>query len=359
MTPVVQAAGIIVVAVTLADIYLTVLQGGAVSLFSNRVNMTVWRVFTLARGLLGPRARPMLAYAGPTLIAVTVLLWVSLLLLGFALIYWPVLGEDIVASDGPTPTSFATALYVSGFSVSTLGTGDLTAQTGTYRLVTVLEAVLGFSIVTASLTYLLSVYSAVTRNNAAASWLHHATSDRASAAHLVARLGPGGDFSNAAQTVSTISHDLVQLIESHHTYVVLRYFRFSNPSLSIPRIAYLVLDTAAIIRCALPDDSSRTFRDSVAVAQLQAAGEQMVNELARDFLPPGLVERKAGALEPDAWRAHFQDAVDTLRAEGIPVVDDVARAADRYVIHRRAWLPLVAAFADYLDYDWDSIAPGI
>lgn len=338
------------------DVYLTVLQSGSIALLSNRLNRIVWNAFRQGSRRL-PRRDWLLTYAGPTIIAATVGMWVILLLVGFALIYWPALGDDIVSTNPPTPTGFATALYVSGYSLSTLGTGDLVAQEDSYRLLIVFESIVGFSTVTASLTYLLAVYNAVTRNNAAAAWMHHATGDRGDAVQLLRHLGPGGDFSGARGTLSTMSHDLVEIVESHHTHVVLRYFRFTNPDLSLARVALLALDTTSLIATAMDDDAYRSFKHSAAVAQLRKGGRQLITELATDFIPPGLPAAEAEHLNEPAWRRHYRQALDALHGEGIVTVADPHAGEEEYVALRRTWMPLVLAFTKYLAYEWDEVAP--
>jgi hypothetical protein len=62
-------------------------------------------------------------------------------------------------------------------------------------------------------------------------------------------------------------------------------------------------------------------------------------------LEPGVKQR---------WRAHYEQAVEKLRAEGIAV--DVDAGADKYVALRREWEAYVVAFADYMLYDWDEVA---
>lgn len=57
--------------------------------------------------------------------ALNLMTWVMLLIIGFALIFLPVLGTQIVASNGETPTA-------------------------PYRLLEVLGALIGFSVLTAS-----------------------------------------------------------------------------------------------------------------------------------------------------------------------------------------------------------------
>ncbi len=125
----------------------------------------------------------------PSLLVATVAMWISLLILGFALIFWPALGNQIRMETGSTPTDFATAIYYSGYALTTLGTGEITTQTSTYRLLMVLEAVIGFSVLTMTLTYFSSVYSHLIERNTFALSIHHRTAKTADAAELLARIG--------------------------------------------------------------------------------------------------------------------------------------------------------------------------
>lgn len=121
-----QTLGVGLVLVSLTDIFLTVLYArSGVSVLSNRVYQGGWRFFRSAALALPSHKDRLLAYGGPTLLVLTVLFWVLLLLVGFALIVWPALGSAIQASTGETPTNFVAALYYAGFSLTTLGTGDI------------------------------------------------------------------------------------------------------------------------------------------------------------------------------------------------------------------------------------------
>lgn len=160
-----QLLGVALVLVALADIFLAVLyaRSGA-SLLSDRLNRVLWRLFrSVALALPGAGRGLLLAYAGPSLLILSITLWVVLLLSGFALIVHPALGSAIRSSSGPTPTGFVAALYYAGFSLTTLGTGDIVPFTAFQRLLTVFMAAVGFSVLTLSLTFLTSVYSALVR----------------------------------------------------------------------------------------------------------------------------------------------------------------------------------------------------
>ena len=112
----------------------------------------------VAQQLLGDRRGGLLSSAGPSLLAVTVVTRIFLLALGFPLIVWLGLGTGVQASQGPTLTDFWTAFYYSSYSLTTLGVGDLVPETSLYRILTVPETGIGFSVFTLALAYFMSVY---------------------------------------------------------------------------------------------------------------------------------------------------------------------------------------------------------
>ena len=149
-----QVAGGAVVLLTLTDVFFTVLfPASGHGPLRRPLSRQVWRLFaTVGRRLPRGRRRRFLAYSGPVQISATILTWVTLLVAGWAMVFAPALGESVRASQGPTDTGFGTALYFSGFALTTLGTGDVVATTATYRVMTVAEAALGFSAFTMALT---------------------------------------------------------------------------------------------------------------------------------------------------------------------------------------------------------------
>src|SRR5687768_10846739 len=119
-----QLLGAALVLLALADVFLTVLHPRAdAGVVSPRLNRAIWTLFRVGSRPFRRRGEFILCYAGPVLLALTVAVWVMLLVVGFALIYWPALGREI-AAIGDTPHDFATALYFSGTCLTTLGFGD-------------------------------------------------------------------------------------------------------------------------------------------------------------------------------------------------------------------------------------------
>src|SRR5918999_5923339 len=103
-----------------------------------------------------------------------------------ALIGWPHMNEAFSNASGLAPLGFIDALYYSGGTGMVLGYGDITPQNAVGKILAFVEAGLGVAFMTAVITYMLTVTSAVAERNALANEVLGGT-DRAGDAvnHLI------------------------------------------------------------------------------------------------------------------------------------------------------------------------------
>lgn len=346
------AAGTLIVVLAVADIFFTVLfpasRHGPVR---KPLSQGIWRLFRLAGRMTGGRTRRnLLSYSGPTVIAVTMIVWFLLLVSGFAMVYKPVLGTAITAAQGPTDTGWATAFYYSGFTLTTLGIGDVVATSDGYRLIGVLEAALGFAYFSMAITYFLSVYSNLTGRNAFALGLHHLTGKTGDAAQLLARLADGGDLASARQHLSSKAAFLRQTYQEHLFYPVLRHFHYREPCYALPRILLIALETSALLRSALDRDGNATIIDSSALDEMHEGALALLGALV-----PNAEQRSPDPEEVDAWRSRYDEAREVMRAAGIDVRHDADAGRRDYVAQRVRWDAKLHALADVLLYEWDLV----
>jgi hypothetical protein len=156
------ALGVAVALLVYFDAFLTVFhargRGGPLTRWLGRL---VWRLFRITARWRRPAARDRwLSLAAPSMVVLAIAAWGFLLIAGFALIYRPWLSHFLV-SPGRLHDSWTEALYFSGYAATTLGLGDVVADTPPLRFLSVLEAFSGFALVTLAITYLLGVYGAV------------------------------------------------------------------------------------------------------------------------------------------------------------------------------------------------------
>lgn len=349
----VQVVGVGLVLLALIDIFLTVLYPRShVGVLSAPFSRRVWRLFRLAAHFRPMSRNLLLSYSGPILLLMTVVVWVALEMSGFALIAWPVLGSAIQASQGPTSTDFVTALYYSGYALTTLGTGDIVPKTSLYRLLMVLETVIGLSSLTLVLTYFQSVYATLIRRNTFALSLQHRSAGTGDAVELLTRLGPREDFYSAHQAIADMAKDLLSLLESERTYPVLHYFRFEDAYYGLPHIIFLSMDTVSLLRSTLNPKEHASLIHSAAVAELWGSGAQLLVELSKSFLKDRPITK--GQPEQEWWKRYYW-AVERLRAGGVETVVNLEAGADLYISLRCKWEPYVAVLAEYLAYEWSEV----
>ena len=106
----------------------------------------VWLAFR--RTGVGRRAVPL---AGPLALIAVVAVWAAMMTLGWALVYLPHLDDGAVG-----------ALHFSLASLTTLG-ADLSPDAGWLRVAAPFEALLGFGLLSASISWLLLIYPVLTR----------------------------------------------------------------------------------------------------------------------------------------------------------------------------------------------------
>jgi len=352
-----QVVGAALFAVVLLDVFLTVLYArmGA-SLLAGRLAKLTWGGVRTASAPLGERQGVVLSFCGPAILVLLVTAWTAGLTLGAALFIHPALGTGIRSStDGPTPTDFVTAVYAAGNSLSVVGAGEFGPRTTPYRLLYWFNSLVGMSVLSLTLTYLMQLYSALRERNILGLKLHLATGETGDAAELLALVGPHGEFDTAL--LSEAAAEVAAAKEGHHFYPVLFYFRFDTPIYAVSRVCLVALDAVTLIRTALTERYA-TVQQSAPVEQLERGAMKLLESLNRNFLgvtmpnPPPEPDRETR----QRWIRRYAAAVHRLREAGIETSDEMA-GADQYVAIRARWDRHIDALAPAMAYHPHEIDP--
>lgn len=345
-----RVAGVTILLIVMLDVFVTVLfPSNHYGPVFKPLSRGVWFIFRfLGRRTAGQRRRNLLSYGGPVLIIATLTVWFFLIIVGWGMIYKPVLGTAVRASSGETDTGWATAIYFSGYNLTTLGVGDVVADNSFYRLLSVIQAASGFAFFSMVTTYFLSVYSNLTSRNAFALRLHHLSGKTDDAAELLARLTDGPDLSMSRQHLSSAADILRQIYQTHRFYPVLHYFHYRESYYALPRILFVALESTALLRSALdPKHYSALIRSSV-VDELFEAAMALLRELVS-----GIRASSPSDEELMEWRKRYVNAATRLADAGIHVRDDVAVAMNEYVSDRMQWDFALCKLATYMLYEWE------
>lgn len=165
--------GAALVLAVLLDALMSGLQAGE-GLLSRWIHRLVYAaVRWLARVT---RRRSVLAWSTLALISGTLNTWTALLWLGWSLVFWAQPGALEVAST-EQPASFGEVVYFVGYSISTLGLGDIIATGNLWRVLTDVAAISGFFLLTFAITFIVPVAQARSARRQFALLLHRAGPD--------------------------------------------------------------------------------------------------------------------------------------------------------------------------------------
>ena len=344
--------GVALVLLTLLDVFFTVLSPGSGRGPVRRpLARAVQAAFGLSRHLGSERRRRVLTYLGPVEVTATLVGWFVLLVLGWAAIYHSTLGSGIVAAGGPTRASWGTALYFSGYDLTTLGLGDIVATTAAWRMLVVAEAATGFMTFTLAISYFVSVYGTLTARNAFAMALHDRSGGTGQGSQIVRALWEEGPVA-AAMHLTDMAEGVRVLAQTHHSYPVLRSFHYNRDYYALPRILLTCWETVALLETTVESsDVGRPELTASAVAEMRAAATRVTAQLHRGRPQPRPEEIRA-------WRAHHAEMVEDLRRAGVRLRAD---SASEYLASRGEWDASLAALSARLLYEWPDhvrLAPG-
>jgi hypothetical protein len=347
--------GGLVILFVLLDVFLTVLYAranrGLISYVTARFTWLAFRVFSK---LFGSRRQSVISFCGPSVLVLLIGVWTGTLALGAALVIYPNLGDGVVSSGGDTPTDFVTALYAGGSSLAVVGASDFIPKTGPLRLFYIFDSLLGMSVLSLTLTYLMQVYTALKHRNTFALKIHTGTGGTGDAAELLAGLGPEGRFDASYSNLADMAADMAQVKEAHHFYGVLFFFRFGHSFYSISQTSLVLLDTISLIKSALDDRKYGWLKLSVSVVQLWRGCMLMLQTMGRLFLADGeLVQPDPETI--DRWRARYSAALVRLRQANIETIKDEEDGFKTYVRLRSEWDCYIQALAPKMAYEMKDI----
>jgi hypothetical protein len=300
-TVVLTVLAVLLVAGALRDVFDTLFHETGRAVLSTVIMRGVWRTFRR----LGGRKR--LALAGPVSLIAVVMSWAALLIVGWALVLMPHMPQAFAFTTGARSGRVVESLYLSLVTLTTVGFGDIAPAEGWLRLVAPLEALIGFGLLTASVSWLLSIYPLLSRRRSLAYEIHLLTEAEGQTGAGITEMEPW-----AAESVySELMTRLVSVERDMVTFPVAYYFAEADPRFALPASMPALLRLAeagcggdvpapvrlraTMLRDAIADFARTTaqrFHGSVAEDT-----EELLDDYARDHLLGGAT-RDSSARSP-------------------------------------------------------------
>lgn len=266
-------AGITLVLLVLRDIFHTLGHPEGQGSISDLVLRTAWWL-SRRRGGAGRLSR----LAGPLALLAVIIVWGSLAVIGWALIYWPAMPTGFTYSADSVPDGgsvWVESLYMSMVTMSTLGFGDIVPISAWLRIITPLEALFGFALLTVAVSWVLQIYPALTRRRVLAIRLSVLRS-----ADVVGALQVPGSLMLPG-ILDNLSSDIIQAGVDLREYSETYYFRDADPNASLAAMLAYAVEIGRIGAAAQAVDVR------LAASLLNCALEEFAAVLQDRFRHPG------------------------------------------------------------------------
>ncbi len=259
--------GILMVGFALLEVFRDLFHPSLTGSLSEHVARTTFRLFRRWPSKLG--------LAGPVSLVIIILCWVLLLGSGFALIYWSAFPGGFRAFNGQTPgaeNGFQRMFCFSLAALTTLGLGDLVPEANWLRLLVTVEALIGFALVTASVSWIVLLYPALGRMRTLARRASIlARAERNAGVHLIT----GG----AQYPLGDLALDVIRTRVDFIHFPIIYYFHADHRRSSLAEsLRHLMRFAESGAQAEAPD------RVRLASATLRAALDDLAGVLADRFV---------------------------------------------------------------------------
>jgi hypothetical protein len=364
----VSAIGVIVLALTVLDVLLTVLDANGRSIFSTRIYRICWWAWRhLAKLLPYPVAQAALSTAAPLMIALLIACWIGGVVIGFALIFYGGLSVGDLITGGGSQPSLASAFRLSWVTLSTIGFVEISPSNMAYSVTVALEALMGSVILTFSITYFLSIHRSILEYDRLVADLHHRMGSGRGPLETVATYMDFDDHRGLENWLGRLHQGLIGMHQGLGRYPIIYFYRPKDPNRSLPRTLQALAEISEGLEWCFP--ASARERRSPSLAALRAGMADLVSDIGQAYvaLPSdtkvrpvsrpefeaALRGKRGRAIAPSVRR--FTERCEALRKITGARLDQ-ASLYDRY----RDWLPvseqtqaLISAISHDLGYHED------
>lgn len=290
------ALGIALIAVALRDIFDVLFHPLGRGMVARRV---VQVVTGAARRLPGGSGTVGLL-AGPLSYVAVVAIWATLLAVGWALVFMPQLPGGFTFDPSLDPAAhsgFVDALYISLVNLTSLGYGDISPASPLLRVLGPVETMFGLGLLTASISWLISIYNGIARRDSLA---HEVLLAKAAEEQLGEKLADA-DPQLLEAMLASFAEQLIRVRRDVIHFPIVHYFRTEDEQRALagllPFLSSLA-DEAA--------EESRPHSLRVRAEILRTAIDDFAETLRRRLRMPGE--------STDDTLRHYQDEHGSLHS---------------------------------------------
>lgn len=216
------ASGLFILLMTAGDLVTTALSVRGAGFLSKRVATGIWKIFLFIAKHIG--TRKLLEMGGATILLAILVNWLLLIWLSASLLFISD-PHSLINVETNTAASIVGKIFYTGYTLSTLGLGDMEPDGDFWEVLTAILSFAGLILISIAITYLIPVVSAEIQKRRISVYI---TTLGCSIEEILLNYWDGHDFKQLEQPFINLTNLIILHTQNHKAYSVLHFFHTSD-----------------------------------------------------------------------------------------------------------------------------------
>ena len=215
-------SGFVLLTLAVLDLLFTALSPHGAGFITGRLSKTLWRFFLLFSRNTG--TRKMLELAGAIITAIVLINWLILIWTACTIMIYSE-ENSVMNMETNTPAGLVSKIYFTGYTLSTMGNGDMEPGDGFWEFFTALFSFSGLILISIAITYLIPVLSAEIAKRRLSVYI---TTLGCSATEIIENNWNGKDIKGLEVHFGRLTPMIIAHAQNHNAYPILHFYHTSN-----------------------------------------------------------------------------------------------------------------------------------
>jgi hypothetical protein len=216
------ALGIFILIITTTDLIKTALSVNGAGFISRRLAKTVWKVLLALNKHMGKRK--ILEMSGALILMTIIINWLLLIWLSASLLFISD-SNSLMNVETNTSTTIVNKIFFTGYTLSTLGLGDIEPEGPFWDILTAILSFAGLILISVAITYLIPVVSAEIEKRKISVYI---TTIGCSVEEILVNYWNGSNFKELDKPFICLTDMIIRHGQNHKAYSVLHFFHTSD-----------------------------------------------------------------------------------------------------------------------------------
>ncbi len=270
--------GVILLLITATDLINTSLSVRGGGFITKRLSKTIWKVLLAIFKKTG--AKKPLELGGAFILMSIVINWLLLIWTSASLLFISQ-ADSLMNVESNSPTTIIEKIFYTGYTLSTLGLGDIEPDGPFWEILTSVLSFTGLILISVAITYLIPVVSAEIMKRRISVYI---TTLGCTVEDILMNYWNGENFKELEQPFMRLTDTIILHAQNHKAYSVLHFFHSSNKNEAFVLNLTNLDETLTILFYRIPASQQPSFN---VLMGLRIAITSYLVTLPEAFITPG------------------------------------------------------------------------